>query len=70
MLLNCGGFDIDCWTTGGSHQEYDESLAGKQYPLPGKKLDGNNSIGGQFSIGLIGGGKDWHSADEAGRKKI
>ncbi|XZE44323.1 FAD-dependent oxidoreductase [Pirellulaceae bacterium SH467] len=40
------------------------------YALPGEKLDGNNSIGGQFSIGLIGGGDDWHTADEAGRKKI
>ena len=40
------------------------------YPLPGGKFDGNNSIGGQFSIGLIGGGNDWHSADEAGRKKM
>jgi hypothetical protein len=40
------------------------------YPLPGGKLDGNNSIGGQFSLGLVGGGKDWHAADEAGRKKI
>ena len=40
------------------------------YPLPGDKLDGNNSIGGQFSIGLVGGGKNWHSADEAGRQKI
>ncbi|WP_240491261.1 FAD-dependent oxidoreductase [Pirellula sp. SH-Sr6A] len=40
------------------------------YALPGEKLDGNNSIGGQFSIGLIGGGDDWHSADEAGRRKI
>lgn len=40
------------------------------YPLPGNKFDGNNSIGGQFSIGLVGGGNDWHSADEAGRKKI
>lgn len=40
------------------------------YPLPGNKLDGNNSIGGQFSIGLIGGGNNWHSADEAGRRKI
>ncbi|TWT65260.1 FAD-dependent oxidoreductase [Allorhodopirellula solitaria] len=40
------------------------------YPLPGGKLDGNNSIGGQFSLGLVGGAKDWHSADEAGRKKI
>ena len=40
------------------------------YPLPGGKLDGNNSIGRQFSIGLVGGGNDWHTADEAGRKKI
>ena len=28
------------------------------YPLPGGKLDGNNSIGRQFSIGLIGGATD------------
>jgi hypothetical protein len=41
-----------------------------QYPLPGKKLDGNNSIGGQFSLGLIGGGTRWHEADEAGRQRI
>ena len=40
------------------------------YPLPGTKLDGNNSIGGQFSLGLVGGGNDWHSADEAERKNI
>ncbi len=40
------------------------------YPLPGGKLDGNNSIGGQFSIGLIGGGNDWHSADPAKRQQI
>ena len=40
------------------------------YPLPGEKFDGNNSIGGQFSIGLVGGGNHWHSADEAGRKHI
>ncbi len=40
------------------------------YPLPGGKLDGNNSIGGQFSLGLVGGGNLWHLADEAGRKKI
>ena len=40
------------------------------YPLPGGKRDGNNSIGRQFSIGLIEGGNDWHLADEAGRKKI
>jgi hypothetical protein len=40
------------------------------YPLPGNKLDGNNSIGGQISFGLIGAGNDWHRADEAGRRKI
>ncbi|MEL7497742.1 MAG: FAD-dependent oxidoreductase [Planctomycetota bacterium] len=40
------------------------------YPLPGNKLDGNNSIGGQFSLGLVGGGNDWHTADKEGRKKI
>lgn len=39
-------------------------------PLPNKKFDGNNSIGRQFSIGLVGGANQWHSADEAGRKKI
>jgi hypothetical protein len=40
------------------------------YPLPGDKLDGNNSIGAQFSLGIIGGGNEWHNADEAGRQKI
>jgi FAD dependent oxidoreductase len=40
------------------------------YPLPGKKLDGNNSIGGQISLGLVGACNEWHSADEAGREKI
>ncbi len=40
------------------------------YPLPGDKLDGNNSIGGQFSLGLVGGGNQWHAADEATRRKI
>ena len=40
------------------------------YPLPGGKFDGNNSIGGQISLGLIGGGNHWHAADEAGRRKI
>lgn len=41
-----------------------------RYAMPGRKEDGNNSIGGQFSLGLIGGGNHWHSADEAGRQKI
>ncbi len=40
------------------------------YPLPGDKLDGNNSIHGQVSLGLVGGCNSWHSADEAGRAKI
>jgi hypothetical protein len=40
------------------------------YPLPGGKFDGNNSIGGQISIGLVGGCNTWHSADEAGRASI
>lgn len=40
------------------------------YDLPGKKLDGNNSIGRQFSIGLVGGGTDWHAADDEGRRRI
>lgn len=40
------------------------------YPLPGGKLDGNNSIHGQLSLGLVGGCNAWHTADEAGRAKI
>jgi len=41
-----------------------------RYSLPGAKLDGNNSIGKQFSIGLVGACNDWHSADKAARQKI
>ena len=40
------------------------------YGLPGRKVDGNNSIGRQFSIGLVGGGTEWHTATEAEREKI
>jgi len=40
------------------------------YPLPGGKLDGNNSIGRQFSIGLVGGANEWHQADWNERKRI
>ena len=40
------------------------------YPLPGGKFDGNNSIGRQFSIGLVGGCNGWHAAGEAGRRAI
>ncbi|MGA0038495.1 MAG: FAD-dependent oxidoreductase [Pirellulales bacterium] len=40
------------------------------YPLPGTKLDGNNSIGGQFSIGLVGGNAGWHAANPDERQQI
>ncbi|MBA2114284.1 FAD-dependent oxidoreductase [Bremerella alba] len=40
------------------------------YPLPGNKFDGNNSIGGQFSLGLVGACNGWSEADQAGRDKI
>jgi hypothetical protein len=54
--------------SGGGRVGYD------RYALPtgnlGTKFDGNNSIGRQFSIGLVGGANQWHSADEAERKKI
>lgn len=40
------------------------------YPLPGGKLDGNNSIGGQFSLGLVGACNGWSEAGPAERQKI
>ncbi|TWT34332.1 FAD-dependent oxidoreductase [Blastopirellula retiformator] len=40
------------------------------YPLPGNKLDGNNSIGGQVSIGLVGGPNEWCEASYAERRQI
>ena len=40
------------------------------YPLPGNKFDGNNSIGGNFSLGLVGACNGWSEADAEGRKKI
>jgi hypothetical protein len=39
-------------------------------PVPNKKIDANNAIGSQFSIGLIGGAKEWAKADQAGRAAI
>jgi hypothetical protein len=45
-------------------------LGWDNYPLPGGKLDGNNSIGGQFSLGLVGACNGWCEADEAGRAAI
>jgi hypothetical protein len=41
-----------------------------RYPIPGDKFDGNNSIYGQLSLGLVGGCNTWHSSDESGREKI
>ncbi len=40
------------------------------YPLPGDKFDGNNSIGGQFSLGLVGACNGWSEADQTGRVAI
>jgi len=40
------------------------------YPLPGRKFDGNNSIDGHVSLGLIGGGNNWHAADRHQRRTI
>ncbi|RCS50607.1 FAD-dependent oxidoreductase [Bremerella cremea] len=40
------------------------------YPLPGNKLDGNNSIGGQFSLGLVGACNGWSEGDAQRRAEI
>ncbi len=40
------------------------------YPLPGNKLDANNGIGKQFSMGLVGACNGWSEADETGRAAI
>lgn len=40
------------------------------YPLPGNKFDGNNSIGKQISLGLIGAGDEWAEASWARRQQI
>lgn len=40
------------------------------YPLPGNKFDGNNSIGGQFSLGLVGACNGWSEGDQARRAEI
>ncbi|MCH7227390.1 FAD-dependent oxidoreductase [Haloferula sp. A504] len=40
------------------------------YKVPNKKYDGNNAIGAQFSLGLVGGNAGWAEADEAGRAAI
>lgn len=40
------------------------------HPLPGNKFDGNNSIGGMFSLGLVGACNGWSEADAEGRQAI
>lgn len=40
------------------------------YRLPGDKFDGNNSIGGQFSLGLAGACNGWSEASDEERKVI
>ena len=51
-------------------QEKRPHLLWDLYPLPGSKLDANNGIGKQFSMGLVGACNGWCEADEAGRAKI
>lgn len=38
--------------------------------VPNGKIDANNEIGSQFSIGLMGGPKDWAKGSQADRAKI
>lgn len=40
------------------------------YPIPGGKFDGNNSIGGQISTGLVGGGDRWCASSYVEREAI
>lgn len=40
------------------------------YQLPNRKLDGNNSIGGQFSLGMVGACNGWSEANAGDRAKI
>lgn len=51
-------------------QEKRPHLLWDLYPLPGDKVDANNGIGKQFSMGLVGGCNGWSEADEADRTKI
>jgi len=46
------------------------SVGFDRYAVPNGKVDGNNSIGRQFSLGLVGGGNGWAEADQAGRAAI
>ena len=51
-------------------QEKKPVLLWDLYPLPGDKVDANNGIGKQFSMGIIGGGDSWCGADMQERERI
>ncbi|MEW6306756.1 MAG: FAD-dependent oxidoreductase [Verrucomicrobiota bacterium] len=51
-------------------QEKKPILLWDLYPLPGGKVDANNGIGKQFSMGLIGGGNAWCESSPAERQRI
>jgi len=51
-------------------QEKKPILLWDLYPLPGGKVDANNGIGKQFSMGLVGGGVNWCEAGFPERKAI
>ncbi len=51
-------------------QEKKPILLWDLYPLPGNKVDANNGIGKQFSMGLVGACNGWSEADEKGRAAI
>lgn len=40
------------------------------YPIPGNKADGNNSIGGTISLGLVGASNDWCEAGDEERARM
>lgn len=52
-------------------KRHGESAVNFSYlPVPNDKIDANNAIGAQFSIGLIGGARKWAEADPAARSAI
>ena len=51
-------------------QEKRPVLAWDLYPLPGDKVDANNGIGKQFSMGLVGGCNGWSEGDAAHRASM
>jgi hypothetical protein len=51
-------------------QEKKPVLLWDLYPLPGGKVDANNGIGKQFSMGIIGGGNCWCESSPAERQRL